>query len=526
MLKRVAAITAGALLVTGVLAGCGEKKDKTDGSDTKTFTYWAPLNSSIASRLNSLGEVEMYKELEKRTGVHIEFVHPPAGQEAEQFNLMIASREMYDMVEYVWPTYPGGPQKAIDDGVIISLNDLIDKKAPNFKKTVSGSDDISKSYNRGSKTDDGNYFAFPAFSKGSYRTFGGPMIRKDWLDELGLSVPETIDEWDTALRAFKEKKGADAPLTGFPAYFLTALNSFHGAYGVDIGSYVEDGRVKYGPMEDGYEDVIALFAKWYKEGLLDRDILTNDSTLISSKITKGNSGAVTAMIGSGMGVYMKQSETEPSYNLVATPYPVLKKGDKNTFITTDNDVVNAYLAITSECKNPELAAEWIDYMYSEEGMMLENFGIEGVSYTMENGKPKYTDVILNNPDGLSVNEALGLYTRAAYAAPGFNSLDDYLDQYYKYDQQKDAYKLWQKDSDEAKKKRIPEGLIPLAEESEEYTALKNDIDTYVQESLSKFIQGSEPIENYDKFKATLKNSLKIDRFLELQQKMYDRYLKR
>ena len=39
------------------------------------------------------------------------------------------------------------------------------------------------------------------------------MIRKDWLDDLGLEVPETIDEWYTALKAFKEEKGATAPLT-------------------------------------------------------------------------------------------------------------------------------------------------------------------------------------------------------------------------------------------------------------------------------------------------------------------------
>lgn len=42
---------------------------------------------------------------------------------------------------------------------------------------------------------------------GKYKTFSGQMIRKDWLDELGLQLPETIDEWEIVLKTIKEKKG-------------------------------------------------------------------------------------------------------------------------------------------------------------------------------------------------------------------------------------------------------------------------------------------------------------------------------
>ena len=41
----------------------------------------------------------------------------------------------------------------------------------------------------------------------------GPIIRADWLEELGLEVPQTIDDWTNVLTAFKEQKGAQAPLT-------------------------------------------------------------------------------------------------------------------------------------------------------------------------------------------------------------------------------------------------------------------------------------------------------------------------
>ena len=527
MKKRMLAAALAAMVAAGCLSGCGDEQAQEPTEKATSFTYWAPLNASIASKVQTLGDVEMYKELEKRTGIHIDFVHPPAGQEAEQFSLMVASRELYDMVEYTWPNYPGGPEKAINDNVIIKLNDYIDQNAPNFKKCISGEDQLSTAYDRGSKTDEGNYFSFPAFDMGKYRTFGGPMIRKDWLDEAGLAVPETMEQWDAALRAFKENNGASAPLTGYSWSFLPGQESFNGAYGIGSNLYVEDGKVKYGPMEENYVEYLKLLNKWYTEGLLDKDFSTNDTTIVASKMTKGNSGAIVGYLGSAMGAYLKQMQTEdPSYNLVCAPYPVLKEGDVNKFMLLENDVENTYLAVTSVCKDPATAVSWIDNFYSDEGVLLVNFGVEGVSYNMVDGYPTYTDVILNNPNGYSINEALGLYTRAAYVAPGFNQHEAYLEQYYEFDQQKEGFKMWAENVDLAKTVKLPEGLIPTVEESEEFAALKSDIQTYSEEMILKFIQGVEPIENYDEFRQSLKDTFQIDRYLEMQQQMYDRYLSR
>ena len=71
----------------------------------------------------------------------MEYIHPNDQQTAEQFNLMIASDELPDVIEYDWTgrsagSYPGGPEKAIQDGVILELNDLIDQYAPNLKKNL------------------------------------------------------------------------------------------------------------------------------------------------------------------------------------------------------------------------------------------------------------------------------------------------------------------------------------------------------------------------------------------------------
>lgn len=524
MKRKICVFTAGVLAAGLCISGCGNNKGGGAEEKASSFTYWVPMSSSIATRIKSFNEIEMYKQREKDSGIHIEFIHPALGQEGEQFNLMVASGDLADMVEYYWPSYQGGAQKALDDGIIISLNDYIDNNAPNFKKAITDKDsELSEIYDRGSKTDDGQYFAFPCFNVGKYRTFGGPMLRKDWLDDLGLSVPETIDEWTTVLRAFKEKKGAVAPLT----FSNTVPDCFYGAFNISRRLYIDGNSIKFGPTEKAYKDYLTTMHQWYQEGLLDKDFATNKNTIVDANITTGNSGAVIGYLGGSMGRYLEQMKTQdPKYNLVCAPYATLKKGDKNNFQMFEGDVSNRYLAITTACKDPATAAEWADYFYSDEGYYLMNFGVEGKSYNMEDGYPKYTDEILKNADGLSVNEALGMNCRATSQAPGFKQAPEYLEQYYQFSQQVDGFKMWADNVEGTRKSYVPEGLSASQSESEELAALGTNINTYVEEMSLKFITGQEPLDNFDNFVKTLKDSFNVDRYIEIEQSMYDRYLKR
>ena len=127
-------------------------------------------------------------------------------------------------------TYPGGAAKAIEDGVIIETTDYLDKYAPNLKSYLENHPNIDKIV----KTDVGQYYSFPAIQGDDFLlTYTGLILRKDWLDELGLDVPETIDEWETVLTAFKEKKGAAAPITYEDSLFKNS-SSFLGAYGIAV----------------------------------------------------------------------------------------------------------------------------------------------------------------------------------------------------------------------------------------------------------------------------------------------------
>ncbi len=466
----------------------------------------------------TMEEFPFVQELGKRTGVKEKYVLPAINQANEQLNMMFASGEFTDIIEWNFlQNYPGGPEKAIRDGNILKLNDLFAKYAPNLTAYLKNHPEIDKQI----KTDDGTYYGFPFIRGDDYlKTYGGMILRQDWLDELGLQVPTTIDEWHTVLTAFKEKKGATAPLTfvSTPRLFDDLqTGAFYGAFGVKRDFYMEDGKVKFGPLEPGFKDFLVTMRQWYTEGLLDKDIATVDGKIRDANMTSGKSGAAYGLAGGGIGKWLTALHAQdPKADLVGAPYPVLHKGDTPKFGQKDFSApAGGNFAISPQSKHPELAVQLLDYGYSKEGALFFNFGQEGVSYTMENGSPKYTNLIKDN-----YAQNLTLYTRAT----GGPTIQDkrYYEQYAALPQQQAAVRTWMKtDVDQY---QLPP-ISPTAEESAEFSQIINEVNTLVDETTIKIVLGTEPIEAYDEFIQKLK-VLNIDRAIEIQQAALDRYNQR
>ncbi|MBO7742909.1 extracellular solute-binding protein [Paenibacillus sp. MWE-103] len=486
----------------------------------KTLTYWGEITGNLVGVKASHDEVPFFQDWQKKTGVKLKFTAPPAGQTKEALNVMLASGDLPDMLEYNFLGFPGGPEKAIGDGYILKLNDLIDKNAPNLKKFLQDNPDIDKMV----KTDSGSYYAFPFIRGDEYlRVFQGPIIRKDWLDELGLPMPETIDDWTATLRAFKEKKGAAAPLSfvSKPRFFNESGNgAFIGAFGVNRGFYQEDGKIIFGPAEPGFKDYLSLFHDWYAEGLIDKNAATADSKALDSNIASGATGATVGNAGGGIGKWQPLAQAnDPKAVLVAAPYPVLKKGDTPKFGQRQQAYSSeGTVAITTSAKDPELAVRMLDYGYGEEGHLFFNFGTEGVSYNMVDGYPTYTDLLMKNPDKLAPAQAISEYARGSYNGP-FVQDKRYAEQFFALQTQRDAIGVWAK-TDAAKYNLPP--LTPTPEESSEYAAIMTDIDTLVDEMTLKIILGTEPVDKYDDYLAKMK-SLNLDRAIEIQTAALARY---
>ena len=510
------------MLLTGLVAFPAMADQTEEGfelpivTEPVTLTLWLPAGDVVFKTVSNQGESAYFQEMEKRTGVHIEVIHPTVGNEVQELNMMLTSDDLPDIISppFGW-SYPTGYDGAVEDGVFMDINELVETTCPNYWKALHLNDDIW----RECVTDNGRIAGFWNISvNGAQPPFMGEVVRKDWLDELGLDLPVTYDDWHDMLVAFKEKKGAVAPMmlyyTGFDP-----LNVFCGGYGITETFFQVDGVVKYGPLEPGYKDYITMLAQWYKEGLIDPDFASNKNFLPAQDYTTTEKTG--AFYEQYLDLSMLKSRSEnPDYNAVAVSTPRVNPEDELHIRQTSFEAGSSVWIMSSTCKNPEVAAKWLDYAYTREGDLLASYGIEGLSWEYNaDGNPEFTSFMYANPDGLSLAEAYHYYAKLGGAG------------YYHWDREfagmpqsdLDAMATWQKDNDAAY--IMPGTLSMLPDEATEYANIMADIDTYRSEMVVNFILGVEPIENYDNFVETIK-SMNIDRAIEIKQASYDRFLAR
>ena len=522
--KKVLMLILAVSLVVTSFAGCGGEKDAKSVSGESNYGNTYPLNAdgkelsmwtitAVHNKYKSYQDVPFWQEAQKRTGVKLDIEGPTGGQFVESFNLMIASGDLPDVILYDWGLnahVPGGPDKYIKEKYIIALNDVIEKWAPNLKRELSEDPEMDKAV----KTDSGNYYVFPRYEPVT-SAWLGPVVRQDWLDDLGLAVPETLDDWHTMLTRFKNEKGSTSPLI-YQAGNFKGSGFLSAAYGEKFGFYIEDDKVVYGAARPGWKDFLAEMQKWYAEGLIDRDIAAIDSTTMKNKVVSGKNGA---FLGSGgmLGTYIPMmKDLDPKAKFVGVPYPVMNKGDVPKFgIHTLSYPGEMSSAISAECDDVELAAKFLDYFYTEEGQLFANFGIEGVTYNMVDGYPKLSDMVINSDD---INSTID-----EYAISEFSIIDPrYYEQRMVFPEQKAAIKTW--GETDAGKYKMPL-LLPTEEESDVMAKYTTEVNTYAEEMYIKYLIGAESLDTFDAYVDKL-YELGLQTVIDTYQTIYDRYLAR
>jgi putative aldouronate transport system substrate-binding protein len=489
-------------------AASGSKRATEDEAKLHQLSYWALLNDNAAETITNMADHEVYRYKKAVTGVDATFMHP---QSDEAFNLMIASKKMPDVIEANWIHMPGGPEKYIRDGNIIILNDYIDQYAPNFAKMLRDKPEMRKMIS----TDNGLIYAFPFFRRDEdYLTSMGLALRKNWLERLQLQLPETIEDWHTVLKAFKDRDPNHNGLVDeVPLYYKWSDLGFQTAWGIVNEFYQEDGVVKFGMLQPGFKEYVTTLRNWYMEGLIDPEYAIMDEKQRDAKLERDILGAyVQLLVGQHNDIMGGQN---PKFEMMAAPYPVVEKGTWPIIGQQSTLFTGVGAAISGSALQVQEIVKWLDFNYSEQGYMLFNFGIEGKSYTLVNHYPKLSEAVLQD------RALLGRFTLAMDYGP-------FVRDKRWMEQQVDgtlngasSLATWKRAEN---RKHLPP-VTPTAVESSELSTIMKDIRTYSHAMLDKYVMGIEPMSSYDSFVRNLED-LGIERAIEIQQTALSRYIKR
>ena len=494
-----------------------------DGAELTMLTPAVNLMGPLeALNITDYNGFEYMQELEKRTGVHVATTEVNFFTASEQYNVIIASGDYPDMFKNLGSYYATGLAGAQADEIIIDMTDDLAEYAPNYDYLIHSNAEQTPFF-----LTDNMVLQF----MGTYDSFinnQGLVVRKDWLEDLGMDVPETYDELHDVLAAFKSEKGASTALymnnncnittltEGYNVASYAASGNAGGAGGAASGLpyYVEDGVIKCSLIEDSFRDYLKMLNQWRAEGLMDPDFMSIEYDPFSSYLD----GQITT---DQMGVWPTSGEGIDKYTVPVAPMasPVQNKGDiqhlTEMTLAPADDITS--VSISTGCEDPALAMQWLDYWFSEDGILLYNFGLEGVDFELDaNSTPLFTEAVLNNEYDLPASQ----YMRARCAFGTMPSLMlRYRTGYLNSDLVNEAWEVWTSNLDGTM--AISSNVTMTTEQKEQEGRMASDILTYANQKVAQFAIGDADIDTeWDSFVEDLK-SMKIEDCIALEQEAYD-----
>jgi putative aldouronate transport system substrate-binding protein len=506
-----------------MFVGCGSKEasnsNNSNGSQTTQSGKVSdkPIEISILMPGRPEGPISndmpIIKEITNKTNIKFKWEQAPSdgNQYTEKFNILVASGDIPDIMV-------NADKEVLNrggvNGVFEPLNDYMDKYMPNVKKALSEKGDAEKMI----KNDNGKtYYLGRLTAVKAANTF---LVRQDWLDKLGIKAPTTTDEMYNMLKLFKEKdpngngKNDEIPFTCRGK--LTSLSGFmegFGLYGKDAFN-VENGKVKYTYTDARYKNALVYLNKLYKEKLIDNEYTTNDLNTWQSRLTNGTSGLTYDMFvrADFLNNLMKNDS-----NAKFTGVMPLKGTDGKAVTKDQQKLIGAATSVSSKSKYKVEIAKFFNWMYSEEGVLVTNFGVEGDQYTKANGQPQYTDKVMKDPKKSALIVLYG---------DGFRDNWPYkTDIRYENAMGSEQQNKLRDSIDSHVIPNYPDSLTYTDEERKVMTSKYTQIQTYWDEMANKFILGTESLDKFDDFAKKI-DSMGIQDVLKVQQSAYDRFMKR
>jgi putative aldouronate transport system substrate-binding protein len=493
-------------------------------------------------------EMPMFQEYEELSGVKVEFEMIPQSDMKEKTNLMLASAD-YPDIAFI-PGLAGKISEAAADGVVLPLNDLIDEWAPNIQKMFQEQEGTEAACTY----PDGNIYGFMAFGNTSHhlRTFSQNYINIKWLENLGLDMPVTLDEFYNVLKAFKEQDpNGNGIKDEIPMAWWTAANGDinqwiwnFGPWGVVDEIMIEDGVARWGFTDEGFKEGTKYFKKLYSEGLMDMESISQTQNQLKAKAQNGD----TIMLGlapslapqflftdidkifyydNSLGTlrYMKDLVINEKQEISILPPLQGPKGDRLWRENVGGNMINKDRAVIFNVNQyPELTTRWMDAWFdgSEMGQTML-LGAKDVRWFVDEETGHYMNI--DPPEGMNKNE------HRAQHCPGTGGFNvGYYNRYGELTKPPYPEHLMLEMQTEEYLKYVPEEswagalMIPTIEETDFLNHYEEEMMTYVWEMMAKFICTDTNVDaEWDGFLAQL-DRMKADEILEIKQAQYNRFV--
>lgn len=497
------------------------------------LTMWASFDvNAFGNYYSSFNDKPTVKYVQEKTGILLEFQEVSSTIATEQFNLMIAAGDYTDFLSCGSSSggagggggggsYTGGMAQAFIDEVIIDLTDMIEEHAPDFwaELMTYGADGIAGA------TTDGMFLNLASFTKSSMSD-SGMWTRGDWLEKNGKEMPQTFEEMIELAYFYKDTYDCTHTIPVGPGCSIDFANTAYdtaifGVSGTDIAMFREGDTLISGMTTDGYREYLELLAQLYADGILNKEFYVSEMGRNESMSTIGKGNAA---FWQGMADHKAEFSTmadDPDFEAVALPLLIGESGTYD-FATPVDPVGGGGPSVSVDCETPELAVEFLNWFYTEEGYMFSNYGTEGETYNIgEDGKVVYTDLILNNPDGMNSQQAFMYYawSHTGSISYGDKNLDTYSDDI------RQVISTWSDESRKSYDHAIPTAAALDAEETNSVTGMIADVTSYASEIILRWVIGTEPLtdEAWEAY-VTQCNELGLDDCVAVYQKAYDDYL--
>lgn len=418
-------------------------------------------------------------------------------------------KAMFDKTEIV---------KYGSQGLIVPLENLIDEHMPNLKKLMEEDPKIAQFIT----APDGHIYSLPTIGdKGTYNFVGLPWINKQWLDNLGLQMPTTPEEFYNVLKAFRDNdpnqngKKDETPMLIAGNAELNFLFSFFGIDGESFFQIDKQGNLEFGPETQRYKDALLWFQKLYSEGLLKNDY---ESLTVNQKwleASKGDNSTVGFFIdyAAYAAVGYDKADEYVALDSVKNEY-FGKPGWYGSY-----DVTDGFFVITKKCKYPEVLARWIDVMYDRNYSVWAEIGAEGEEWKWDDEAKTSWSYLIPEDERVEYMSTATIQGGGAmpYVKPGIEFMMKCSEE-----------NIGKTQVEAAKIQKIgfdgfPAIFLKNTVAIKQASVMYADINKYIEQIRDAVVKGASIQQAYAEYES-MKDRLNVDGFMSLYEEAYEIYL--